>query len=288
MPDLNLLRSTFFWSIRMASLLPMILFLYSCSPEYKLAKSYRENAPEFRLMVKPPTLVYKYNHKGEEIDSLNQMSAGEQDSALFYSSRFIRYLSDSVLLERYVNSFADELRMLGFKVVIGTEPDSELLEFPQAYLVDLSQIQIDEYYYPYEDQEYFMDTLYFKSFDLNAIDFSVWVELSKIGSDGSSKVLLYSTHPASDDLDGSFILDPFRQNISYSYDYDSLTVDAIYDLSRLLGRLHASYLYDFFLNQYILVNLPQGMQPWVYYHYNRFRDSYVFVDEERFEILEPN
>ncbi|MFH1937738.1 MAG: hypothetical protein ABIK52_09265, partial [Bacteroidota bacterium] len=220
----------------------------ACTPEYKLAREFRANPPEFFIHVIPPGLLYKYNHKGEVIEGFDGLSAAQQDSSLFHSSGFIRFINDSLFLENYVNNFLDELRNLRFNVTIGQDVDSFLLRQPQSYELSIAQIQVDEYFYPYEDQEFFYDTLFYKTFDLDAIDFSVWLELSKAGSPKNTKAILYSSHMASDDLEGEFLYDPFRQNIKYSYKIDSLEVEDLYHIAAFLGKVHASYLYDFFLN----------------------------------------
>jgi len=263
----------------------LVILAGACTPESKLAKEFRANPPEFYFHLDPPAYLYKYNHKGEMIENLDQMSPAQQDSALFASSTFIQYISDSTFLVNYVNAFLSELRNLGFPVYIGSEADSFLMAQPQSYEINIAQIQLDEYFYPYEDEEYFYDTLFYKRFDLDALDFSVWVELTRFNHPGNIKTVLYSSHMASDNLEGDFVLDPFRQQVKYSYTIDSLNVSDVNDIAKLLGKVHASYLYDFFLNQYIAFHIPKGFQPQVYYHYNRFRNTFVPVDEDRFELL---
>jgi len=258
----------------------------ACTPEYKLAKEFRANPPEFFLHVTPPELLFKYNHKGEMVEDFKQMSTIQQDSALFYSSGFVQYINDSLFLENYVNGFLDELRNLQFAVYIGHEADSFLLRQQQSYELSIAQVQLDEYFYPYEDEEYYYDTLFYKKFDLDAVDFSVWLELSKIGGSNSVRTILYSSHMASDNLEGEFLFDPFRKTVKYSYTIDSLEVEDINNIAVFLGKVHASYLYDFFLNQYISFHIPQGFTPEVYYHYNRFRNSFVPVEDERFDLLD--
>lgn len=269
-------------------LILLVAGVTACTPEYKLAKEFRANPPGFYFHLDPPALLFKYNHKGELIEDLNKMTPEQQDSALFFSSSFIQYINDSTFLENYVNGFLNELRNLQFPVYIGNEADSFLMSQPQSYEIDIVQIQLDEYFYPYEDEEYFYDTLFYKKFDLDAVDFSVWVELSKFNHSSNLKTVLYSSHMASDNLEGEFILDPFRQQVKYSYTVDSLSVGDLNDIATLLGKVHASYLFDFLLNQYIAFHIPKGFQPQVYYHYNRFRDSFVPVEEERFELLDSH
>lgn len=274
----------------MRRILPLLLIILvagfsSCTTEYKLAREFQTHPPGFFLHLTPPSWLFKYNHKGELIERFDRMSGPEQDSALLCSSLFIQYVNDSLFLDKYVNSFLDELRSLHFTVYLGADSDTFLLQQPQAYELTLAQIQLDEYTYPYEDQEYFYDTLFYKRIDLNAIDFSVWFELSKIRGQKTNKTVLYTSHMVTDDLQGDFLLDPFRQDVKYSYRIDSLEVNDLYDIATFLGKVHASYLYDFFLNQYIAFHYPQGFRPQGYYHYNRFRNSFSPVEEERFELL---
>lgn len=267
-------------------LIAAVAGLSACTPEFKLAKEFRENPPQFYLHVTAPQLLFKYNHKGELVEDLNSLNSAQQDSALFYSSGFIQYINDSLFLENYVNGFLDELRSLRLNVFIGNEADSFLLSQPQSYEITIAQLQLDEYLYPYEDQEFFYDTLFYKRFDLDAVDISSWLEVSKIGGSGSAKTVLYSTHMASDNLEGEFLVDPFRQDVKYSYTIDSLEVEDLTSIASLLGKVHASYLYDFFLNQYVAFHISPGYRPQVYYHYNRFRNTFTPVDEERFELLD--
>ncbi len=269
-------------------LIILVVGVTACTPEYKLAKEFHANSPEFFLHVTPPQLLFKYNHKGELVEDLNRMNPVQQDSALFYSSGFIQYINDSLFLENYVNGFLEELRNLQFSAYIGNEADSFLLSQPQSYELSIAQIQLDEYFYPYEDEEFFYDTLFYKKFNLDAIDFSVWLEVSKLGGSSNAKTILYSSHMASDNLEGEFLFDPFRQDVKYSYTIDSLEVEDVNNIATFLGRVHASYLYDFFLNQYIAFHIPRGFQPQSYFHYNRFRNSFIPVEEERFELLDGN
>jgi len=264
-------------------LLPWILT--SCLEERKIAGTFVREKPEINLLVLPPDMVFKYNHKGEDIPDFDQLSESGQDSALFESSRYIRFLSDSVLLENYMNHFIDELRKLGFTVYLNSAIDSFMTGRPQSYVLNIAQMQVDEYYYPLEDQEEYGDTLYFKKVDLNAIDYGVWMELSKVNPGTKRTTLLYSNYTSYDTFDGSFFVDPWTMDIRYKCRIDTLTTHDLYDMSSFLGKLHASYLYDFFMNQYIVYHLPKGEYPYYYYHYSRLRNSIYPTEDQGFEIL---
>jgi hypothetical protein len=73
--------------------------------------------------------------------------------------------------------------------------------------------------------------------------------------------------------------------VRYKYTIDSLKTKDVYEMGTYLGKKHAGYLYDFFMNQYIAKHLPEGIKMEDYYHYNRPRKSIVSAYEDRFEIL---
>lgn len=264
----------------------LVVLMASCSMEKKLAQTFIKTSPEIDLQLFTPDVLFKYNHKGEEIEGFNALSDSRQDSALYVDSKFIQFVEDSIYLEQYMNSFINELRSLGFIVFLDHSVDSFLQRQPQSYIVNISQVQLDEYKFPIEDSEPFEDTVYTKSFQLNAVDASAWFELSKINTPNPKKTVLYSSFTASDGFEGNFIINSFTLDIKYRYKIDSLKVKDIYELSAYAGKKDASYLFDFFMNQYIAFHLPTGTEPQYFLHYDRFRKTLSSTEDERFDIIQ--
>ncbi len=274
--------------IRLAAtlILPGLLLLSSCLPERKVAGPFINSPHVINLLVIPPNTIYKYNHKGESIEGFDEMSQADQDSALWNNSRFLKCLSDSLLLDNYMNSFIDELRNLGFNVYLDNAVDSFMTGKPQSYVLDVAQMQLDEYLYPMDDEETFMDTTYYKKINLNAMDFACWFDLSKANTEKAKKTTLYSTATAYDSFEGRFFNDLFTGRVHYKYNIDSLKVKDINEMATYLGKRHAGYLYDFFLNHYIAKHMPEGTKPQDYYHFSRPTKSLLPADDNRFEILD--
>jgi len=263
--------------------------LQSCLPERKVAMTFIQSPQMISLLVNPPGLVFKYNHKGEAIEGFDTLSLGQQDSALWDHSTYIQFINDSILLENYMNTFIDELRLLGFNVYLNNAIDSFMTGRPQSYILDIAQMQVDEYYYQLQDEDAFLDTIYFKKFNLNAVDYSCWFNLNKAGGAfNTRKTLLYASNTAYDTFDGRFFNDPFSGTVRYKYTIDSLQTKDVYDMATYLGKKHAGYVYDFFMNQYIAKHLPKGLEMQDYYHYNRSRKNITPAYEDRFEILGTN
>jgi hypothetical protein len=269
-------------------LIPGLLFFLifpSCTMERKLGKEFLTQTPQICIELYTPETLYKFSHKGETIPGFDSLTASRQDSALYAGSRFIRFVDDSVFLDRYVNSFIEELRGIGFRVFLDSSVDTILRTQPQAYVVNMSQIQLDEYFDPYQDSEQVGDTEYSKTFELNAVDASSWFELSKYNALKPVKTVLYSSFTASDGFSGNFIMNNFSMNLQYRYKIDSLRMSDIYDLASFSGRRDANYLFDYFMNQFIAYHMPEGMEILGYMHYNPSTKTFNFTEEEKFEVL---
>jgi hypothetical protein len=262
-----------------------VVLMASCSMEKKLAQNFIKTPPEINLQLFTPDILFKFNHKGEEIEGFRELSESGQDSALYVNSKFMQFVEDSIYLEGYMNSFIEELRAMEFNVFLDNSVDSFLQRQPQSYIVNISQVQLDEYKFPIVDSEPFEDTVYTKSFHLNAVDASAWFELSKINAPKPQKTVLYSSFTASDGFDGNFLINTFTGDIQYKYKIDSLKLRDIYDLAAYSGWKDASCLFDFFMNQYIAFHLPKGIEPLYLLHYDRFNKTLSTTEEEGFEIL---
>jgi len=269
-------------------LIPGLLFLLSipsCTIEGKLGKEFLAQTPQICIEVYTPDNLYKFSHKGEKITGFDSLSGPQQDSALYASSRFIRFVDDSAFLDKYVNAFIDGLREIGFRVFVDSKADTALRTYPQAYVVNMSQVQLDEYFDPYQDSESFGDTVYYKSFELNAVDASSWFELNKYNAVKPVKTVLYSTFTASDGFTGNFFMNNFTMNLQYRYKIDSLKMSDIYELASFSGRRDANYLFDYFMNQYISYHMPENMAIMGYMHYSPSVKTFNFTDNEKFEVL---
>lgn len=266
-------------------LLMVMALMHSCLPEQQIAKTFIQSGNGINLLVTPPDQVYKFNRKGELVPGFDELTDEQKDSALWFSSRYMQRLSDSLVLESYVNAFLEELRQLGFNVYLADAPEAFNTAATQSYNVIMAQFQLDEYLYPVEDEFEYFDSLFKKRIDINAIDFSGWFDLKKAGLENARTTTLYGTSTAYDDFDGRFFNDPFSGRIRYRYTVDTMEVADIYEISGFLGKRFAGYLFDFFLNQYIAKNLPPDMELTDYYRYIRKRNAIVPAYEDRFEIL---
>jgi hypothetical protein len=229
----------------------LFMIVNACSVERELAKQYLETGIQEDVMVMIPDHVYKTSLKQYEIDSAEEMDEWTLDSTLYAKSLFIQYISDSLFLEQYTGSYITELKKLGIRVYIEEWMDTFLLLQKPALVINLTQIEIEEYVMPFRDEELIEEYLFYKEIDLNMVCINSWFELTRMNTEDEEKQVLFASHYVSDEFDGYFKFYPFTGEVSYSYSIDTLVVNEIYGLAAFLGRKYAGYTFDYFLNMHI-------------------------------------
>lgn len=252
-------------------LLPAIILilLFSCSMEKKLARQFVRNDTSRTVLVIPPYFLYKISLKDYEVDNAEELTEWELDSVLYENSIFLQYVWDSIFIQDYYNSYCNGLTELGYSVY----PEDSLQNFlqgkPDAFIFNLAQLELEEYVMPVVEKEEFEDYLYYQVFNLNAINVNSWLEISSMNEE-ESKELFFSSLFLTDELEGYFRYNYFTGDVKYYYELDSLNLDMIYDLGELAGSLYASYTFDYFMNKFIDQRM-QELGKWrsrIYYHYD--------------------
>lgn len=254
-------------------ILILILFIFSsCSVERELARQFVEKKNEIKVMLLPTNIVYKTNLKTDSIKGRKQMSQQELDSALFVNSLFLNKISDSVFLEKYFNSLIKGLESYGISVYLDNRLDTLLFLDHPVYMVNVAQLQLEEYVRTVKDSEVFGDYEYFKEFNLNAININSWFEVSRV-NDGGKEQVLYVSDYISDNLNGDFKRHPLTLEVEYFYDISTMELEAIYEVAEMAGRKYARLLFDHFMNEYIEKQMPGNAEPIYYFHYDPVRKS---------------
>ncbi len=263
-----------------------LLLFGSCTVERSIAKKYLETRPDTAILIMSPDFVYKSNLKLGEIEGAESLNDYVKDSLLFEKSIYLQYISDSVLLEKYLSSLITELRDFGFDVYTEENIDTFLQIQKPGYMFNLAQIEMEEYIVPVEEQEVFDDTvLYFKTFKLNAVSINSWFEVTRMNTEDYKRKVLYASHYVFDYLKGSFRKHALTGDVKFKYYQKEMKIEDIYSLAAELGQKYAGYIIDYILNEKIREELPENINPNKYYHYDYKTHTLKPAYEERFTEL---
>jgi len=276
------------WTFRISLLLVISLLLSSCLYERQLAERFVREWTRPALLLLPPQAVLRENLKKDVLEGRKGLSEAQERQILFDSSLYLKAISDSVLLESYMNALISELRLQGYIVYTDQELDSFLRYQGEAYILDVAQFLVEEYTIPYEAREMFDDTIiYFKHFDLNAVSLNSWFELTQVNTETEMRRAYYASHYVVDELQGRFFRNPLKGNVVFKYKRYPMELEDVYQLAALLGHKYAGWLTDQFLNGYIEEALPEGLEPEAWIRYERASGRFVRDGEERFMRIEP-
>jgi hypothetical protein len=263
-----------------------LILLTSCYAEWRLARSYIKSEPEVSILLLPTHYVFKTNLKTFEVSNRNKMSQPELDSALMENSIFLREISDSVFLETFINSMIIEFEKLGYAIYSEHYLDSFLLRNTPAIILHIAQIELEEHYVVHEDEEQFGDFIYYKNFDLNAVTFNFWFELSVLNDQQYPPQVFYASETLTDQINGYFTENLFTGKVNYRYHISALDLDVIYRYARIFGEQYAGYTFDHLMNRHIYKNHPRGKEPRYYMHYKRWNNTINPTTKDRFFRLE--
>lgn len=272
---------------------PVILFgvaiavLSSCSVERKLAKEFVDGHDSISILIIPPDFLFKTNLKTWSIGDTVIEDEAVKSQLLIDSSRFLRVVSDTLFINRYMNALESNLTKFGIHIFHQGQITEFLSVKKKAYQVNIAQLELEEGIYDYRAEEVFDSTVYFEDFALDQVSVNSWFEITKLNDPQAVNNVLYASDYVTEGLEGRFTQNIFTGEIRFRYNIFPLQQEDIYTLAAISGERYAGYIFDYIMNQYIYMNFPEGSQPATYLRYDpdagvlypAGEDRFIFLDE---------
>ena len=246
-----------------------MILLAGCSAEKKLAKVFIEDGIKDDFLLLTPDFIYKYNLKTYEFPGIDTLEEYKKDSILVVNSLFLNKIDDAVLISEFADNFIKTFTSYGIRIYPEDFLDTFLAERRKAYVINVAQISLEEYVYPYSTDEVINDeVIEIKDIDLNALNYNSWLEVTLLNGEGNQKVLFGSDFLL-DRLNGTLKQYLFSGEMRFDYTIDTITTRDIYRFAGDFGKKMAGYFFDYYMNKYIDENLPASY-PYLryYYHYD--------------------
>lgn len=264
----------------------LIAFFSSCSPQKKLAREFVNKSKSYSVMLIEPEFIYKKNLNTNVVDSLGITDTKLRDSILWAQSDFIQKIDDSLLIANYSLGFINELKNYNINVYDKNESAKFLSLDSNAWMVNIAQLQIEEEKYEYRDETEYYSYIYYHDHLLNAVNINSWFEVSMVNSNNQKPNVYFATNTITDELESSYDFDIFNDKVSYIYDIDSLNLSKIYEYSYLLGRIYATYTFDYIMNDYVSKHLGYPIRKEEFLRYIPISRALVPAGENRFISLD--
>lgn len=234
------------------------------------------------ILVLKPDYIYKTNSKPYYIKDSRKLSDWDKDSIRYSKSEFLQYISDSIIIENFFEYFVKELKIIGYNVFFEDSFDNFLRIKSTAYILNFAQIELEEFLYKDRRSEVFDSTTFYEDFDVNAVNFNIWVELTEMNGDKGMKIL-FCDYFSSDIIEGKFKRNLFSGKVRYVYKRKNMLLKLIYQMVKDAGKSNASYLFDFFMNEYL--NNVYKEKTLKYYHYDQEKNKIFKEKNKRYFIV---
>lgn len=264
----------------------LLMIFVSCTPEKQIAKKFLEKEDYGSILIISPEILYLTNKKIDEIDNIEVKDQYTIDSLLFYNSKFLQFVSDSIFVEKYINNMLEEFQKLGFDTYTEEYFDVFLSRESPSYILNIAQLEAEESIKTITEQDFINNLAYIVNIEVNMVTINSWLEFSAVNSNDNKKEVLFADHFVSDNVHGVFNESLFSSDVQYQYELDSMKVEDIYDLGAYLGRLYASYIFDYIMNKKIENEFDLKSRPPDYLHYDRIRNRLYINEENSFIVVD--
>ncbi len=253
-------------------LLVLMLSLGSCYTEQSLGRRFVKGT----LQEKPSIWFIGANYLFK--------TCSMEDDTLIAPCVFTAAASDSVMLEDYNSQFAKQLESYGYRVFAFSESDSFFKQPGLKLIVNIAQLELEEYIGYADDTETFDDTEYLENIPVRVVSLNAWLEVSVVDSNSAKQDLFFTTDSMADIVDGYFMQHQITGNVTYYFKRYSMRPSMLPRLTQTSGKQHAARLFDVWMNRYILKNDPVGASlesqytTRYYYHYDPEKNRIIISD----------
>jgi hypothetical protein len=250
--------------------------------ERKLAIQFvQQEAKGYPVMIVPPEILYTFNMKAPPEGTYENV-----DSALFFSSDYIKDISDSVFLHTYFKSFIEQSKETGLDLYFSPDIESFLEVKRPAYIVRFAQMELVEDTTSFQVEERIDFVTSQKKISYTSIGLSTWFEISM--KDSLRGYTYFDEQFVTDEVFGDFVQNLWSFDVRYEYNIVKMDLEDVYLFASYMGESHAKYLFDLMLNSYIWYQIPnERKKKYVYLHYNpKYKiieaadEAFIMMDED--------
>ena len=235
--------------------------LTGCRTDLKLAKNYIEERRGIQAAVYFPE---KAEVKVEYSTRLNKKTEVLND------------FSQDLFLDLMYRAYSDAMGAYGVTVYIPEDFDNVQVD-SLHWLVMLSRMEISGRITEYEDYYYSETDEFSYKYPLNTVNVASWFEIN----DGEWRPVQFCEHNLMDGFDSRVNFSMWDNIVDYDYDIDTLKLEDVYNYAVFLGKLYASYTYDYMMNSYVGKELQkQNYSFQVLLSYDPFKKELHYIEED--------
>ncbi|OIP01571.1 MAG: hypothetical protein AUJ98_03955 [Bacteroidetes bacterium CG2_30_33_31] len=237
----------------------LALIFKSCTIERNLAVEAGKRINKSSILVLFPDEIIKTNSKPYSF--ANNLNEEEKYWQAIDSSDFLKYINDTIVQKKFHNSIIKLYAEYGFIVYENDDLTSFLQTKNPAFIIDFSQLELEEYWkYFYAKEQMPDEKEYKQSFSLNALALNAWVRVSVVNDSTLPPKLVFSQYYSSDQIDGYFYQNEITGEVNYRYNLIPFDTNLFEDFFANSSIKISLDIIDFVANSYIENRLLQKIE----------------------------
>lgn len=243
----------------------VLLMSSSCSLEHKLAMEEGQKLQNAHLMLIFPDEIEFINSR---LISIENQEFTEDE--LIDSSLFLHKFQQEKMLIDFKTEMIKLLNEYGFRTYTTTEWDSFLIHSEKAFILDFSQLQLEEILFTHKDEEAMPDGYtYTQEFVIDGLAFNSWIAISKVNDTNLLKNTIFCETVLKDHIEGLFLMNNISGEVYYDYNFEPLSEDEVLEIVPNAAIDISLNIMDFIINNSLEKNLlkQRGVYPERFWRY---------------------
>ena len=229
----------------------------------RLASNLQRKKDHVHILCTFPEHIILSNSKVPAPEGLSADEEAAFYDSLFYYSDYVQYIDDTIFLRKFKNYTKKYFREMGFSYHEVSDLNNFLTSDGMLYLVKFKQLELEERWFPYHQEEQFDSTIYEEDIWINGISMNAWMDVAKVNDTVEVQNELYDESVLSDRVNGMFFQNQWSGDVHYQYLLDTLQLNEIGSLQSQAAIDLGTYLIDYIVNKEIRDRLDylEGVKP---------------------------
>lgn len=246
-----------------------VVLLISCSTEMRLANNLQRHKNQIHVLCSFPEQIILSNSKVPFPESLEKEEESDFYDSIYYHSDYVQYIDDTIFLRKFRAATEKYFESIGFSYHKVEDLNEFLMSNGTKYLISFKQLELEERWTSYHDEEVIGNTLYEEDFWVNGISLNAWMDVAKVNDTVEIQRQTYQESILQDNVEGMFFQNQWNGEVHYQYRIDTLRVRDIGDLQTRSAHDFGYFIINFIINKEISdhLNYLEGLKPqntWYY------------------------
>lgn len=241
----------------------LTIIVSSCTTEIKIARTLNRDKSTISVLCDFPDYIILTNSMVEVPKDLSGKELADFYDTLFVHSEYVQYVNDTLFFHEFQENMKMQMLRIGVKYYESDDIDGFLSSKGTQYIINFKQLEMEERWEAFHDEEHIGDMLYEEDFWIKGVSLNAWMDIAKVNDTVEIQRQLYYESVIKDDVDGMFFQNQWNGDVHYQYRLDSLKVSDIDDLQYQAADEFTYFILDYIFNKEIRdrLNYAEGLEP---------------------------